>query len=187
MYVDGKILKKDSFAVAVVGTRLPSARGKKLAYDFSFYLAGHGVTIVSGLARGVDTIAHQAALDAGGRTIAVMGTGLDTIYPPENKELAKEIIKNGAIVTEFAEGTKINPDNFLQRNRLIAKLAKAVLVIEGARRSGTLSTASWAAGLGVEVFAVAGSPATDWLISEGVSIAKAPVDILEYLNTIKEK
>lgn len=184
MHTAGKILKKDSRAIAIVGTRLPTLRGKKLAYDFAYYLAGNGVTIVSGLARGIDTIAHKGALAAGGRTIAVLGSGLDVIYPPENKKLAEEISKNGAVVSEFENDTKPYPANFLQRNRLIAKLAKAVLVIEGKRRSGTLSTASWAANLGVEVFAIPGSEATDWLIGQGVSIAKRPSDILEYLNAV---
>lgn len=180
----GKILPGDKNAVAIVGTRNPSARGKKLAYDFAYYLAGHGVTIVSGLARGIDTQAHKAALEAGGRTIAVIGSGLDNIYPPENNDLAEKIANQGAVVTEFEDGTKPLAKNFLARNRLIAKLSKAVLVIEGKARSGTLSTASHAANLGVEVFAIPGSEATDWLISEGATIANNPKEVLDYLHEL---
>lgn len=184
LHVLGKVLKKDKNAVAVVGTRMPSKRGKKLAYDFAYYLAGHGVTIVSGLARGIDTEAHKAALAAGGRTIAVIGSGLDTIYPPENQKLADDIVKNGAIVSEFAIGTKPLAKNFLARNRLIAKLSKAVLVIEGFSRSGTLSTASHAANLGVEVFAIPGSEATDWLIENGATAIQSPKEIVDYLDNL---
>lgn len=182
MNILGKILKKDKNAVAIVGTRMPTTKGKKLAHDFAYFLAGNGITIVSGLARGIDTEAHKATLDAGGRTIAVIGSGLDVIYPPENKKLADEISKSGAVVSEFPNGTKPLAKNFLARNRLIAKLSKAVLVIEGKKRSGTLSTASHAANLGVEVFAIPGSEATDWLIENGASIARRPSDILQYLK-----
>lgn len=180
----GEIKKADKKAVAVVGARLMSPRGKKLAYEYSFYLAGHGVTIVSGLARGIDSVAHRAAIDAGGRTIAVLGSGIDVIYPPENKNLAQEISKHGAVVSQFPKGTKPYPKNFLERNGMIAKLARAVLVIEGKRRSGTLSTAGWAANLGREVFVIPGSEITDYLIKEGATIANSPADILEYLDSL---
>lgn len=181
MYISGKILKKDKNAIAVVGSRLPSDRGKQLAYDFAYYLAGKGITIVSGLARGIDTIAHKAALAAGGRTIAVLGSGLDIIYPPENRNLAERISRNGALVSGFARGTKPYAKNFLARNRIIAKLSRAVLVIEGARRSGTLSTASHAASEGKEVFAIPGSEATDWLIEQGANSVKSPKELIEFL------
>lgn len=183
MDIKGKILKKDKYAVAIVGSRIPTSRGKKYAYDYSFFLSGNGITIVSGLARGIDTIAHKAALGAGGRTIAVIGSGLDNIYPPENSELANQISKNGAVVTEFEKGTQPLGKNFLARNRLIAKLSKAILVIEGKRRSGTLSTASHAANMGIEVFAIPGSEATDWLIAEGATAVQSPEDIVQYLKT----
>ncbi|MFI5240898.1 MAG: DNA-processing protein DprA [Microgenomates group bacterium] len=184
MNVLGKILPKDSYSIAIVGSRMATPRGKELAFNFSYVLAKKGVTIISGLARGIDTAAHKGAISAGGRTIAVMGSGIDVIYPPENKVLVSEIVKNGALVSEFPNGTKPLPGNFLQRNRLIAKLSKAVLVIEGMRRSGTLSTASWAGDLAKEVFAIPGSEATDWLINNGATVAMDPQSILDYLNAV---
>lgn len=185
MEIKGKILPRDKFAVAIVGSRTPSQKGLKTAYDFAFFLAGNGVTIVSGLARGIDSMAHKGALAAGGRTVAVLGSGLDIIYPFENKSLALEVSKNGALVSEFPKGTKPFPKNFLQRNRLIAKLSKAVLVVEGKKRSGTLSTASWAGDLGREVFAIPGSEATDYLIENGATIANSPKEVLDYLNATR--
>lgn len=182
MYIQGEITKSDKFAVAVVGSRQMSKRGKNLTQEFVKELVKNKVTIVSGLARGVDTVAHQTALEAGGRTIAVMGSGLNIIYPPENIDLAKEIVKNGALVSPFAPNTKPIGKNFLARNRVIVSLSLAVLVIEGEARSGTLSTASWAANMGVEVFAIIGSPATDWLIEQGASIATTPQDVIQYLK-----
>ncbi len=177
-FINGEILKADARAIAVVGARKITPRGIKLTRKFVRALTKEGFTIISGLARGVDTIAHQTALDVGGRTIAVLGSGLDIIYPPENIDLAEEIAKNGALVSPFACGTKPLPKNFLARNRIIAELSQAVLVIEGARRSGTLSTASWAANIGIDVYAVPGSEATDWLIEQGALIAQTPKDIL---------
>jgi DNA processing protein len=182
MYFQGKVLKSDKFAVAVVGSRLMTPRGKSLTEKFVKELVKNKVTIVSGLARGIDTVAHKTALDNGGRTIAVLGSGLDIIYPPENAELAKSVSENGALVSPFANGTKPIGKNFLARNRVIVSLSLAVLVIEGARRSGTLSTASWAANSGVEVFAIPGSPATDWLLEQGASIANDPADVIQYLK-----
>ena len=184
VFIKGKYLDKDKHAVAIVGSRSMTPRGKKLAHDYSFYLARKGTTIVSGLAIGVDTEAHKGALAAGGRTIAVIASGLDIIYPKENKDLAQKIIASGCLVSEFEEGTPPVGKNFLARNRIIAALSKAVVVIEGERRSGTLSTASHAADLGVEVFAIPGSPATDWLIAEGATIAASPEDVLTYLSSI---
>lgn len=182
MYILGKVLKKDTKAVAIVGTRIPTNRAKKIAYDFSFYLAGNGITIISGLARGIDTIVHRAALDAGGRTIAVLGTAIDRIYPAENRELAKEIIGSGAIVSLKPAGASTIPSDFKVRNGLVVKLSKAVLVVEGLRRSGTISTAAHAARAGVEVFAIPGSEATNWLIANGATPVQSPQDIVEYIN-----
>lgn len=183
-YTLGEILPKDKNAVAIVGSRDPSERGKKLAYDFSYYLAGHRITIVSGLARGIDTLAHRAALDVGGRTIAVLGTAIDRIYPVENKNLATEIIKSGAVVSLKPSGANTFPSDFKVRNGLIVKLSRAVLVIEGKRRSGTISTANHAANEGIEVFAIAGSEATDYLIENGATSIQSPKEIVDYLNTI---
>jgi DNA processing protein len=182
LYILGKILKKDARAVAVIGTRQVSSRGRALTEEYVKSLVQAGCTIVSGLARGVDTVAHRMALKYGGRTIAVLGSGLDIIYPPENRDLAKEIIGKGALVSPFSPGTKPLAKNFLARNRIIAKLSLAVLVIEGARRSGTLSTAAWAANEGIDVFAVPGSEATDWLISQGAIPVTKPQEVLKELN-----
>ena len=190
IFTDGKILKKDKLAVAIVGSRIASSYGKQMAEKFAGELAKKGVTIVSGLARGIDTVAHEAALYFGGRTIAVLGSGLDVIYPPENKNLASKIAKNGALVSEFPNGIKPLPENFLRRNRVIAGLSLAVLVVEGKRRSGTLSTAKYAAELGREVFALPGninsplSEAPNYLIDQGARVAKNPEDILEYVRFV---
>lgn len=184
LHIKGTYLETDKTGVAIVGSRITSKRGRELAYKFSFELAKHNFTIISGLALGIDTIAHTAALNAGGRTIAVLAHGLDRIYPHQNTNLANEIVKSGCLMTKFPPGTTPVPKNFLARNQLIAGLSKAVLVVEGERRSGSISTANHAANLGVEVFAIPGSPATDWLIENGANVANSPEDILNYLNTI---
>lgn len=190
LYIKGSILPKDRKAVAIVGSRIASSYGVSTAKKFSNELAKCGITIISGLARGIDTIVHKEALAARGRTIAVLGGGLDQLYPPENSKLAEQIAENGAIVTEFPDGTKPLPNNFLERNRIIAGLSLAVVVIEGKRRSGTLSTARHAAELGREVFAVPGSinsPLSEaplYLIDQGARVAKSPEDVLEYLESI---
>ncbi len=187
LYMLGKIGKRDKKAVAIVGSRRMTDYGKRTAARFARELAKNKVTIVSGLARGIDTVAHKAALNAGGRTIAVLGCGLDIVYPPENKSLATRVRNNGALISEFPLGTKPLGKNFLTRNRIISGLSLAVLVVEGARRSGTLSTASWAANQGREVFAVPGpidshlSAAPLYLIENGAQIAQKPKDILDLI------
>jgi len=154
IFVRGELKPQDNQSVAIVGSRNMSVYGKELAERFSGFLALRGVTVVSGLARGVDTVSHMAALEARGRTVAVLGSGVDVIYPPENLALSRKISENGAVISQFPLGTKPLPQNFLIRNKVIAALSKAVVVIEGARRSGTFSIASHAANLGREVFAV---------------------------------
>jgi len=186
LFIKGKILASDLKAIAVVGSRNITPRGKKLTKKFVTVLVKAGFTIVSGLARGVDTLAHQTALNAGGRTIAVLGSGFNIIYLPENLTLAKEIILHGALVTPFPYGTKPLPKNFLARNRIIAELSLGVLVIEGARRSGTLSTASWAANQGIDVYAIPGSEATDWLIDQGAIMVKLPIDLINLISKTYE-
>lgn len=181
LYVLGSVLDSDAKAVAVVGSRMVSSKGAKLTRIFVEELVRHGYTIVSGLARGVDTIAHQEALKSGGRTIAVIGSGINIIYPPENKNLAMEISKKGAVISPFPENTKPFGKNFLARNRVIVKLSLGVLVIEGKRRSGTLSTAAHAAREGKEVFAIPGSEATDYLIGEGANSVKSPEELMKLL------
>ncbi len=182
IYILGELKESDKRAVAVVGSRDLTERGRKLTEDFVKELVKEKITIVSGLARGIDTVAHETALKHGGRTIAVIGSGLDIIYPAENKDLAERISQNGAVVSGFEYGTKPLPQNFLARNQLIVKLSFAVLVIEGKRRSGTISTANHAGNEGIEVFAIAGSEATDYLIENGATAILSPKEIVDYLN-----
>lgn len=185
IHISGKYLKKDNRAIAIVGSRLSTEYGKKMAWNFSSYLAKQGFTIISGLARGIDSVAHLAALKSGGRTIAVLGHGLDMIYPSENASLAREIVENGALITEFSLGTPPLKSNFLARNRIISGLSIGVLVVEGARRSGTLSIANWAASQNREVFAIPGrldsetSYLPNYLIEQGANIVTKPQDILD--------
>ncbi|MEK7526018.1 MAG: DNA-processing protein DprA [Patescibacteria group bacterium] len=181
LYIKGK-LPKDFVGVAIVGSRNMTARGEKLAYEYAFELAKKGVVIVSGLARGIDTVAHTAALDAGGKTIAVLGSGIDVIYPLQNKDLAERICQNGALISPYPQGTPPSAENFKPRNGIIVDFSAAILIIEGQRQSGTINTANWAADKGREVFVIPGSPATDYLIENGTSIANSPQDIIDYLD-----
>jgi len=191
LYLNGKLLKKDRFAVAIVGTRDVTKYGREIASEFSYELAKNDLTIVSGMARGIDTIAHKSALKAGGRTIAVLGSGLDVIYPPENRNLYNEIVEHGAVVSEFKPGTMPYGKHFLARNRIISGISLAILVVEGKERSGTLSTATHAAVQGREVFAIPGpinspqSYAPNYLIENGARVAKTPQDIVEYIRQVK--
>ena len=130
LYIKGKLKVSDINAVAIVGSRKMTAYGREVTGKFSSELASFGVTVVSGLARGIDTEAHQAALSVGGRTIAVLGCGLDLVYPPENTQLASEIVHSGALLSEYPLGYPAIPLNFASRNRIISGLAKAVLVID---------------------------------------------------------
>jgi DNA processing protein len=188
LYFRGEIKKADVSAVAIVGSRKMTSYGREVAEKFANELADYGVTIVSGLARGIDSAAHKAALASGGRTLAVLACGLDLIYPPENADLAGKIIKSGALVSEYSLGTPAVPMNFASRNRIISGLAKAVVVVEGAEKSGTLLTATHAAEQGKTVFAVPGqitSPqsfAPLYLLKNGAKIAASAKDVLEELN-----
>jgi DNA processing protein len=186
LYCSGTILPQDRRAVAIVGTRRATTAGLMAARHFARVFAEEGITVVSGLALGIDAQAHQAALQAGGRTIAVLGSGLDIVYPKGNVSLASEIVKHGALLSEFPLGTEPLAKNFLQRNRIIAGLSLAVVVIEGGRKSGTISTASHAANLGREVFALKFpvSEATKYLRKQGAQVANSPKDILEYVNSL---
>lgn len=181
------LLNSSSKSVAVIGTRTPTKYGKENAHIFSEVLSKEGITIISGLARGIDTIAHKASLGVKGKTIAVVGSGLDVIYPPENADLYNQIAENDLIISQFKKGTKPLGNNFLKRNRIIAALADVVLVVEGKRRSGTLNTAGYAAEMGKDVYAIPGridsrlSDAPNWLISNGAGIASSPEDILSLL------
>lgn len=167
----GKITRKDLLSVAVVGSRNPTPYGLHMARLISGELAARGVTIVSGLARGIDTEAHKAALDKGGRTIAVLGCGHDIDYPRGSGELRKSIVSSGAILSEFDAGTPPRPGNFPSRNRIISGLSLAVVVVQARRRSGSLITARWALDQGREVMAVPGR-ADDPLSAGPVSLLR---------------
>jgi DNA processing protein len=188
LYVRGGLLPEDEWAVAIVGTRRVTAYGRQVAEDVATTLARNGVTVVSGLARGVDSIAHQAALNAGGRTIAVLGNGVDKVYPPENRRLAEQILQQGALVSDYAPGTPPDGANFPPRNRIISGLSLAVVIVEAGQSSGALITASFAAEQGRDVFAVPGnitapqSQGANRLIQDGATPLINPQDVLEALN-----
>jgi DNA processing protein len=157
LYVEGTITPEDHRSVTIVGTRRPTAYGKEVTRHLAGELARAGVTVVSGLARGGDGIAHRAALEAGGRTLAVMGSGSDVIYPPEHTPLAHEIVGNGAVITEYPLGVKPDPRHFPRRNRLLSGLSMGTLVVEASDGSGTQSTVRSALEQGRDVFCVPGS------------------------------
>ncbi|MEL7449173.1 MAG: DNA-processing protein DprA [Pseudomonadota bacterium] len=176
--------------LAMVGSRNPTAGGKDTARAFAGFLADCGLTITSGLATGIDTASHRGALDAGGTTIAVCGTGLDRVYPSANRDLAREIADRGALVSEFVAGTPPRKEHFPQRNRIISGLSLGVLVVEAAHRSGSLITAHQAIEQGREVFAIPGSihnplaRGCHRLIREGAKLVEAAPDILEELGAL---
>jgi len=173
-------------SVAIVGTRKPTAYGKEVTHQLAYELARRGVVIVSGLALGVDGLAHQAALEAGGTTIAVLANGLPDIYPATHKSLAEKIIKQGgAIISEYEPGTEAWPNQFLERNRIVSGLADAVIITEAASKSGTLNTAMHALEQGKEVFVVPGnitspmSSGCNALLKQGATPITSFEDVLE--------
>ena len=188
LYINGSFKEEDENAVAIVGSRRATMYGLEMAEKIAFDLASRGVTIVSGMARGIDSAAHRGALKAKGRTIAVMGSGHNYIYPPENEKLYNEIAATGAVVTEFEDDAKPLPFNFPMRNRIISGLSLGVVVVEAAKDSGALITASYALEQNREVFAVPGkvssitSAGTHELIKDGARLIQSADDILEELN-----
>jgi DNA processing protein len=187
LYIWGTLRPEDSLAVAVVGSRKPSPYGQLTAQRLSAELAQYGFTVVSGLARGVDSLAHQGALRAGGRTIAVLGSGINVVYPPEHRRLYEAIRAQGAVVSEFPFDTKPDRWNFPRRNRIISGLTLGILVVEASDQSGSLHTARHALEQGREVFAVPGridvasSRGTNNLIKRGAKLVEGITDILEEL------
>jgi DNA processing protein len=188
LYVRGSLDSADEHAIGVVGTRRATAYGREMTRRLCFGLGQAGVTIVSGLARGIDGVAHTTALEVGARTIAVLGCGFDTIYPPEHRGLADRIIEQGALVSEFPLGTPPDAANFPIRNRLISGLSLGVIVVEAPRRSGALITANFAADQGRTVYAVPGSALTPTsegtlqLLRDGATLAAVPDDVLADLQ-----
>ena len=176
--------------LAIVGSRNPTPLGRETAHSFAAHLAGSGMTVTSGLAFGIDAAAHQGALSSGGQTVAVMGTGLDRVYPAKHRDLAHAIAERGALVSEFPIGTPVVAGNFPQRNRLISGLALGVLVVEAAAQSGSLITARLANEQGREVFAIPGSihnplaKGCHTLIRQGAKLVETAADILEELGSL---
>ncbi len=188
IYVRGSLLPQDEWCLAVVGTRRATVYGRQVTEEIVADLARSRITIVSGLAKGIDSIAHHSALDAGGRSIAVFACGLDIVYPAENANLARSIIQQGALISEYPLGTRPKADNFPRRNRIMSALSLGVLVVEAGETSGALITANYAVEQNREVFAIPGSilsPAsrgTNHLIQEGAKLIRDYTDILEELN-----
>jgi DNA processing protein len=193
LFMRGSIIPEDETAIAMIGTRGATVYGKEIARKFAAEFALAGVTVVSGMARGIDTEAHRGALDNKGRTIAVLGCGVDTCYPPENKKLMAEIIASGAVISEFDIRTPPLAHNFPRRNRIVSGLAKAVVAIEAKEKSGVMNTVTWALEQNKEVFAVPGnifaktSYGTNRLIKDGATPVTSPDEVLEFLGLKKNE
>ena len=190
LYYKGTLPDFDNrLSIAVVGSRKSSAYGTEAAQKISYELAEKGVVVISGMARGIDSFAHKGALYAGGLTVAVVGSGIDIVYPPENRQLMEFIIKNGAVISEYPPGTKPLRYNFPQRNRLMSGLSEGVLVVEAAMKSGTFITVDFAQEQGKDVFAVPGSifapqsKGTNSLICDGTRAVTCGDDIISSYNT----
>lgn len=188
LYYCGTLEQNDRYAIGIVGARRPTAYGLTTAETLAKELASRGITIVSGLAVGIDSSAHRGTLQGGGRTIAVLGSGLDRLYPPESKPLARKIVKQGAVVSEFPLGTKPEAGNFPRRNRIISGLSLGVVIIEAAQKSGALITAEFATEQGREVFVVPGNitstkhVGSHQLIKQGAKLVQSVDDILEEIT-----
>jgi DNA processing protein len=188
LYIRGSLLPEDEWCLAVVGTRRATVYGRQVAEEISADLARNKITVVSGLARGIDSVAHSSALAAGGRSIAVFACGLDIVYPSENAGLARQITEQGALISEYPLGTRPKADKFPRRNRIMSGMSLGVLVVEASETSGAMITAHLAAEQNREVFAVPGSiistasRGTNRLIQEGAKLVRGYGDILEELN-----
>lgn len=188
IYVRGTFMSRDADSVSIVGTRRASHYGQLTAERIGEELASKGITVVSGMATGIDTAAHRGALNAGGRTIAVLGSGVDILYPAANEKLRDQIVRNGCVISEYPMGTKPMKGNFPQRNRLISGMTLGTVVVEGGRRSGALITARRAMEQGREVFAVPSRALSDGgagphsLIRDGAKLTETAQDILEEID-----
>ena len=186
IYAVGNTQILNEFGIAIVGTRYPSKYGEETSKSLSYNLAKYNVNIISGMAKGIDAASHKGCIMGKGKTIAVLGSGFNHIYPKENLKLYREIIKNGGVViTEYEEDVFPKPENFPKRNRIISGLSRGVVVVEAAKRSGSLITAELALEQGKEVFAVPGnissllSKGTNELIQDGAKLITNVFDILE--------
>jgi DNA processing protein len=187
LQIRGSLEPSDALAVAIVGSRRATPYGVEVAEALAAELAARGVTIVSGLARGIDAAAHRGALQGGGRTLAVLGNGIDVVYPPEHRDLFRAIEGRGAVISQFPQGTAPLPYNFPLRNRTIAGLTLGVVVVEAGERSGALITAGLAADLGREVFAVPGRVTSEasrgphGLLRDGAILVRDWADVVQEL------
>lgn len=187
LYIKGKLIA-DEPMIAVVGSRKADSYGRDVAHMLAYEIANCGITVVSGMARGIDSFAHSGAINAGGRTAAITGCGLDTVYPPENKKMSTVIERTGVLISEYPPGMSPLPPNFIARNRIISGLSSGVLIVQAGRKSGSLITANYALEQGREVFAVPGnitsrnSAGTNALIRDGAKIVTHISDILEELG-----
>ena len=177
-YLLGDLTENDQYSIAIVGTRQPTNYGKVQAERISMDLAKQGITIVSGMARGIDSIAHNSAVKSGGRTIAVIGSGLDVIYPPENKKLFEKISESGAIISEFPLGSKPDAQNFPKRNRLISGLSLGVIIIETGITGGAMQTAAFALDQNRDVFALPGNVAVKQSEGTNLLIQKSEAELI---------
>ena len=193
LYIMGQLIPRDNMSIAMVGSRKATAYGKWAAEKFATELGRMGITLVSGLARGIDTQVHTSALNANTRTIAVLGCGVDVVYPSSNRGLYNKILNNGCIISEFPLGTRPFPQNFPQRNRIISGLSLGVVVIEASDKSGSLITAHHAIEQGKDVFALPGninsvySRGTNLLIKDGAKLLMSIEDIIEEIYELKCK
>jgi len=188
LYIRGTLLPEDEWCLAVVGTRRATVYGRQVTEEIVADLARNRITIASGLAKGIDTVAHRSTLEAGGRSLAIFACGLDSVYPSENSELARRIMQQGALISEYPLGTKPRADNFPRRNRIMSGLSLGVLVVEAGETSGAMITARLALEQNREVFAIPGSilspvsKGTNHLIQDGAKLVRDYTDILEELN-----
>ncbi|MDI3534741.1 MAG: processing protein [Thermosediminibacterales bacterium] len=193
LYVKGNLKKQDEISVAIVGSRKATVYGKVIAEKLARELSEYGITIVSGMAIGIDSCAHKGAISGNARTIAVLGTGIDIVYPRRNASLMQKIIEHGAVVTEFPLGTTPLPQNFPARNRIISGLSLGTIVVEASERSGALITADFALQQGREVFAVPGNVTSKYstgcnrLIKQGAKLVEGVFDVLDELGIVYEK
>jgi len=189
LYVQGQLPQE--LGVAVVGTRKPSRMGVAQARQFSAYLVSQGIPVVSGLARGIDYFAHEQVVQSGGQAIAVLGSHLGSIYPHEHRHLAREIVKNGALITEFSSRCATLPGNFPRRNRVIAACSRGVLVVQAGSKSGALHTADWALEMGIDVWAIPGEitdplrQGTHKLIKQGAALVTDPTELLSGMEVVR--
>ena len=177
-YLLGNLVEGDQYSIAMVGTRAPTNYGKIQAERIAGDLASQGITVVSGMARGIDSVAHNSALKNGGRTISVIGSGLDVIYPPENKKLFEKIAENGAVISEFTFGTKPDAQNFPRRNRIISGLCLGVIIIESGITGGAMQTAAFALDQNREVFALPGNVGVKQSDGTNILIQKSEAELI---------